>query len=91
MEFGKMPSPKSRLKDAEMMAQILKDMEITEYEIRVVNQMLESAFQFATTILDDAKISKRVTVDAYDLQLAIQCCANQSFTSPFPRDFFIRL
>ena len=86
-----MPSPKSMRKDAEMMAQILKDMEITEYEIRVVNQMLESAFQFATTILDDAKISKRVTVDAYDLQLAIQCCANQSFTSPFPRDFFIRL
>ena len=61
------------------------------YEPRVVNQMLESAFQFATTILDDAKISERVTVDAYDLQLAIQCCANQSFTSPFPRDFFIRL
>lgn len=86
-----MPSPKSMLKDAEMMAQILKDMEITEYEIRVVNQMLESAFQFVTTILDDAKISKRVTVDAYDLQLSIQCCASQSFTSPSPRDFFIRL
>ena len=67
MEFGKMPSPKSMLKDAEMMAQILKDMEITEYEVKVVNQMLEFAFQFVTTILDDAKISKRVTVDAHDV------------------------
>lgn len=85
-----MPSPKSMLKDAEMMAQILKDMEITEYEVRIVNQMLEFAFQFVTTILDDAKISKRVTVDAYDVQLAIQCCDNQAFTSPSPRDFFIR-
>ncbi|KAB0385481.1 hypothetical protein FD755_000437 [Muntiacus reevesi] len=73
MEFGKMPSPKSMLKDAEMMEQILKDMEITEYEVRVVNQMLEFAFQIVTTILDDAKISKRVTVDAHDVRLAIQC------------------
>lgn len=82
-----MPSPKSMLKDAEMMEQILKDMEITEYEVRVV-QMLEFAFQFVTTILDDAKISKRVTVDTHDVQLAIQCCDNQAFTSPSPRDFF---
>ena len=86
-----MASPKSMPKDAQMMAQILKGMGITEYEPRVINQMLEFAFQFVTTILDDAKISKRVTVDAHDVQLSIQCCANQSFTSLSPRDFFIRL
>ncbi|MEJ1275629.1 hypothetical protein NN561_006527 [Cricetulus griseus] len=77
MESGKMASPKSMPKDAQMMAQILKDMGITEYEPRVINQMLEFAFRYVTTILDDAKIysshAKKATVDADDVRLAIQC------------------
>lgn len=76
-----------------MMAQILKDMGITEYEPRVINQMLEFAFRYVTTILDDAKIysshAKKPTVDADDVRLAIQCRADQSFTSPPPRDFLL--
>ncbi|MXQ81085.1 hypothetical protein E5288_WYG012810 [Bos mutus] len=72
-----MASPKSMPKDAQMMAQILKDMGITEYEPRVINQMLEFAFRYVTTILDDAKIysshAKKATVDADDVRLAIQC------------------
>uniref|UniRef100_A0A2I2ZU96 TATA-box binding protein associated factor 9 n=1 Tax=Gorilla gorilla gorilla TaxID=9595 RepID=A0A2I2ZU96_GORGO len=76
MESGKMASPKSMPKDAQMMAQILKDLGITEYEPRVINQMLEFAFRYVTTILDDAKIyssrAKKATVDADDVRLAIQ-------------------
>ncbi|XP_028611159.1 transcription initiation factor TFIID subunit 9-like [Grammomys surdaster] len=90
MESGKMASPKSMPKDARMMAQILKDMGITEYEPRVINQMLEFAFRYVTTILDDAKIysshAKKTPVDADDVRLAIQCRADRSFTSPPPRD-----
>jgi hypothetical protein len=48
-----------------------------------------------TTILDDAKIysshAKKPTVDADDVRLAIQCRADQSFTSPPPRDVSKRL
>lgn len=88
-----MVSPKSMPKDAQMMAQMLKDMGITEYEPRVINQMLEFAFRYVTTILDDAKIysshAKKATVDADDVRLAIQCRADQSFTSPPPRDFLL--
>ncbi|KAK2084408.1 Transcription initiation factor TFIID subunit 9 [Saguinus oedipus] len=55
--------------------------------------MLEFAFQYVTTILDDAKIhsshAKKATVDADDVRLAIQCRADQSFTSPPPRDFLL--
>ncbi|XP_007968845.2 transcription initiation factor TFIID subunit 9-like [Chlorocebus sabaeus] len=84
-----MASPKSMRKDAQMMAQILKDMGITEYEPRVINQMLEFAFRYVTTILDDAKIysshAKKATVDADDVRLAIQCRADQSF----PRYFLL--
>uniref|UniRef100_A0A8C0JNX8 Transcription initiation factor TFIID subunit 9 n=1 Tax=Canis lupus dingo TaxID=286419 RepID=A0A8C0JNX8_CANLU len=77
MESGKMASPKSMLKDAQMMAQILKDMGITENEPRFINQMFEFAFRYVTTILDDAKIysshAKKATVDADDVRLVIQC------------------
>ncbi|KAK1330368.1 hypothetical protein QTO34_010557 [Cnephaeus nilssonii] len=78
MESGKMASPKSMPEDAQMMAQILKDMGITEYEPRVIN---------------DANIysshAKKATIDADDVRLAIQCCADQSFTSPSPGDFLL--
>lgn len=87
-----MASPKSMPKDAQMMAQILKDLGITEYEPRVINQMLEFAFRYVTTILDDAKIysshAKKATVDADDVRLAIQCRADQSYLSS-PKRFFI--
>ncbi|CAO2623331.1 Transcription initiation factor TFIID subunit 9B, partial [Lemmus lemmus] len=93
MEPSKMAPPKNAPRDALVMAQILKDMGITEYEPRVINQMLEFAFRYVTTILDDAKIysshAKKPTVDADDVRLAIQCRADQSFTSPPPRDFLL--
>ncbi|XP_003208326.1 transcription initiation factor TFIID subunit 9B [Meleagris gallopavo] len=93
MEPSKMASPKSAPKDAQVMAQILKDMGITEYEPRVINQMLEFAYRYVTTILEDAKIysshAKKSSVDADDVRLAIQCRTDQSFTSPPPRDFLL--
>ncbi|KAB0364747.1 hypothetical protein FD754_008903 [Muntiacus muntjak] len=70
-----MASPKSMPKDAQMMAQILKGMGMPEYEARVINQMLASAFRYVTTILDDAKIysrlAKKATVDADDALLPL--------------------
>nr|XP_038955366.1 transcription initiation factor TFIID subunit 9B isoform X2 [Rattus norvegicus] len=93
MEPSKMAPLKNAPRDALVMAQILKDMGITDYEPRVINQMLEFAFRYVTTILDDAKIysshAKKPTVDADDVRLAIQCRADQSFTSPPPRDFLL--
>uniref|UniRef100_A0A2K6FQF1 Transcription initiation factor TFIID subunit 9 n=1 Tax=Propithecus coquereli TaxID=379532 RepID=A0A2K6FQF1_PROCO len=93
MESGKMASPKSMPKDAQRMAQILKDMGITDYEPRVINQMLEFAFGYVTTVLDEAKIysshAKKATVDAGAVRLAIRCRSDQSFTSPPPRDFLL--
>ncbi|KAF5923250.1 hypothetical protein HPG69_012340, partial [Diceros bicornis minor] len=84
MESSKMASPKSMVKDAEMMAQIPKHREITEYEARVTSQILQFAFQFVTTILDDAKIYSthaKKTVDADDMRLAIGRCPDQKNNS----------
>ncbi|KAJ8276779.1 hypothetical protein COCON_G00085310 [Conger conger] len=88
-----MASPKTVPKDAQVMIQILKDMGITEYEPRVINQMLEFTYRYVTTIIEDAKIyathAKKSSVDADDIRLAIQCRMDQSFTSPPPRDFLL--
>ena len=40
-----MAAPKSSPKDAQVMAAILKDMGVMDYEPRVVNQMLEFAYR----------------------------------------------
>uniref|UniRef100_A0A672T3B8 Transcription initiation factor TFIID subunit 9-like n=1 Tax=Sinocyclocheilus grahami TaxID=75366 RepID=A0A672T3B8_SINGR len=88
-----MASPKTVPKDAQVMMQILKDMGITEYDPRVINQMLEFTYRYVTTIIEDAKIysthAKKSNVDADDIRLAIQCRVDQSFTSPPPRDFLL--
>nr|KAF6308543.1 TATA-box binding protein associated factor 9 [Myotis myotis] len=72
MDSGKMASPKSMPKDAQMMAHILKDVGITEYEPRIINQMLEFAFLYMTSNLDDAKMypshAKKATIDADDVR-----------------------
>ncbi|XP_077002077.1 transcription initiation factor TFIID subunit 9B-like [Tamandua tetradactyla] len=93
MEPVKMAALKNAPRDALVMAQILKDMGIKDYEPRVINQMLEFAFRYVTTILEDAKIysnhAKKPNVDADDVRLAIKCRADHSFTSPPPRDFLL--
>ncbi|XP_073335465.1 transcription initiation factor TFIID subunit 9 [Pagrus major] len=90
-----MSAPKTIPKDAQVMMQILKDMGITEYEPRVINQMLEFTYRYVTTIIEDAKIyathAKKSSVDADDIKLAIQCRMDQSFTSPPPRDFLLEV
>ncbi|KAL6098268.1 taf9b [Pungitius sinensis] len=90
-----MSAPKTIPKDAQVMIQILKDMGITEYEPRVINQMLEFTYRYVTTIIEDAKIyathAKKSSVDADDIKLAIQCRMDQSFTSPPPRDFLLEV
>lgn len=90
-----MSAPKTIPKDAQVMIQILKDMGITEYEPRVINQMLEFTYRYVTTIIEDAKIyashAKKSNLDADDIRLAIQCRMDQSFTSPPPRDFLLEV
>ncbi|XP_078736315.1 transcription initiation factor TFIID subunit 9-like [Lampetra fluviatilis] len=85
-----MAAPKSTPKDAQVMAAILKDMGVTEYEPRVINQMLEFTYRYVTGILDEARVysahAKKTSIDMDDIKLAIQCRMDHSFTSPPPRD-----
>ncbi|WAR28530.1 TAF9-like protein, partial [Mya arenaria] len=66
---------KSSPKDAQVMAAILKDMGVTEYEPRLINQMLEFTYRYVTDVLDDAKVysghANKKAVDTEDVQLAL--------------------
>ncbi|XP_061431127.1 transcription initiation factor TFIID subunit 9-like [Lethenteron reissneri] len=90
-----MAAPKSTPKDAQVMAAILKDMGVTEYEPRVINQMLEFTYRYVTGILDEARVysahAKKTSIDMDDIKLAIQCRMDHSFTSPPPRDFLLEI
>ncbi|EDO46061.1 predicted protein [Nematostella vectensis] len=86
---------RSTPKDALVMAAILKEMGISDYEPRVVNQMLEFTYRYITTVLDDAKVysshANKKEIDADDIRLAIQSRLDHSYTNPPPRDFLIEI
>ncbi|CAH3163807.1 unnamed protein product [Porites lobata] len=86
---------KSTPKDALVMAAILKEMGISEYDPRVINQMLEYTYRYITTVLEDAlvycKHAGKKELDADDVQLAIQSRLDHSYTNPPPREFLIEI
>ncbi|XP_043659017.1 transcription initiation factor TFIID subunit 9 [Drosophila teissieri] len=73
-------------KDAQVIMSILKELNIQEYEPRVVNQMLEFTFRYVTCILDDAKVyanhARKKTIDMDDVRLATEMTLDKSFTGP---------
>ncbi|UYV83029.1 TAF9B [Cordylochernes scorpioides] len=85
-----MSNQKNTPKDAQVMMAILKEAGVTEYEPRVINQMLEFTYRYVTNVLDDAKVfsqhAKKKLVDGEDVTMAIQLNLESSFTSPPPRE-----
>lgn len=82
-------------KDAQVIMSIMKEVGITEYEPRVVNQLLEFTYRYVTSILDDARVfanhSKKKAIDLDDVRLAVQIQVDKSFTSPPPREVLLEV
>ena len=82
--------PKVTPKDAQVIATILKDMGVHDFEPRVVHQLLEFAYRYVTNILEDAQVfstySKKKSIDSEDVRLAVQMQVDKMFTSPPPRE-----
>jgi len=82
-------------KDAHVMASILRDMGITEWEPRVINQLLEFGYNYVTTVLDDAKMlsshAKKKAIDVEDVRLAVQMYTDKNVTSPPNRDVLLEV
>ncbi|XP_028172390.1 transcription initiation factor TFIID subunit 9 [Ostrinia nubilalis] len=82
-------------KDAQVIMSIMKEVGITDYEPRVVNQLLEFTYRYVTSILDDARVfanhAKKKTIDLEDVRLAVQMQLDKSFTSPPPREVLLEV
>ncbi|EDW82086.1 uncharacterized protein Dwil_GK25325 [Drosophila willistoni] len=82
-------------KDAQVIMSILKELNIQEYEPRVVNQMLEFTFRYVTCILDDAKVyanhARKKTIDLEDVRLATEMTLDKSFTGPPSRHILAKV
>ncbi|KAL8606236.1 hypothetical protein ACOMHN_012868 [Nucella lapillus] len=81
---------KSVPRDAQVMAAILKDSGVVEYEPRLIHQMLDFTYQYVTDVLEDAKVyaqhANKKTIDTDDTKLAVQCRTDHSFTNPPPKE-----
>ncbi|XP_026477872.1 transcription initiation factor TFIID subunit 9-like [Ctenocephalides felis] len=73
-------------------------MGISEYEPRVINQLLEFTYRYVTCILDDARVyanhsnhQNKKSIDLKDEKLAVQMIAERAFTTPLPRETLIEM
>merc|ERR1711990_978276 len=69
------------------MRSILKEMGITEYDRRVVQQMLEFAYRYSTEILEEAKVYSNHTkhkrgIDIEDIKLAVSNHGDRASRAP---------
>lgn len=80
-------------KDGQVMAAILKDMGILDYEAKVINQLLEYSYRYVTDVLQDAKIvsghAKKKVIDVEDVKLAVQMYSEQNMTAPLSRELLL--
>lgn len=82
-------------KDAHVIMSIMKEVGVTDYEPRAVNQLLEFTYRYVTSVLDDARVfathAKKKTIDLDDVRLAAQIQLEKTFTSPPPREVLLEL
>lgn len=82
-------------KDAQVIMSIMKDMGITDYEPKVINQLLEFTYRYVTCILDDSRVyanhAKKKFIDLDDVRLAVKMQLERSFTNPPPRDVLLEV
>lgn len=86
---------KNMPKDAQIMASMLRDMGVAEWEPRVINQLLEFSYNYVTTILDEAKMlsthARKKNIDVEDVQLAVQMYTDKNVTCPPHRDLLLEV
>lgn len=89
------PPGKSTPKDTQVVAAILKEMGITEYEPRVLPQLVEFAYRYASRVLEDAQLfssyAKKKNIDSDDVGIAVQMQMERAFVGPPPRDALLEI
>lgn len=82
-------------KDSQIVAAILKEMSITEYEPRVLPQLVEFAYRYVARVLEDSQLfssyARKKVIDTDDVSLAIQMQIDRSFVGPPSRDILLEI
>lgn len=82
-------------KDAQIIDAILKEMKVTDYEPKVVHQLMEFTNCYVTSILQEAQVfssyAKKDSIDVGDVQLAINMQTDKTVTSPPPKELLLEL
>lgn len=80
-------------KDGQVMVAIMKDMGITEYEPKVINQLLEFSYRYVTNVLEDSKVlcnhAGKKSIDIDDVKLAVQMYSDQNMTTAPSREMLL--
>lgn len=82
-------------KDAQVIDAILKEMSVTEYEPRVVHQLMEFTNRYVSSILQEAQVlssyAKKDSIDLGDVQLAVNMKTDKTVTSPPPKELLLEV
>lgn len=82
-------------RDAQVIDSILKEMSVTDYEPKVVHQLMEFTNYYVTSILQEAQVfssyAKKEVIDVGDVQLAINMQTDKTVTSPPPKELLLEL
>lgn len=88
-EKSKPPQTKNIPKDGQVILSIMKEMGITEYEPKILVQLTEFVYRYATSILEEARSyanSKKRFLDLDDVRLALVLSSESTFTMPPSRE-----
>ncbi|KAK4479540.1 hypothetical protein RD792_015057, partial [Penstemon davidsonii] len=82
-------------RDAKIVKELLKSMNVDEYEPRVIHQLLEFWYRYVVDVLTDSQVysehAGKSAIDSDDVKLAIQSKVNFSFSQPPPREVLLEL
>ncbi|XP_078436335.1 TATA binding protein associated factor 21kDa subunit [Wolffia australiana] len=82
-------------RDARIVRALLRSMGVSDFEPRVVVQLLELWYRYVVDVLNDAQIysehASKPSIDPDDVKLAIQSKVNFSFSQPPPREVLMEL
>lgn len=82
-------------RDARIVSLILQSLGVSDYDPKVVHQLLEFAHRYTSDVFQDALVyaehAGKSDLDLDDIQLAIQGRVNHSFTTPPPKEFLLEL
>ncbi|XP_057786680.1 transcription initiation factor TFIID subunit 9 [Salvia miltiorrhiza] len=82
-------------RDGKIVKELLRSMNIDDYEPQVVHQFLELWYQYVADVLTDAQMysehAEKSVIDSDDIKLAIQSKVNFSFSQPPPREVLLEL